>query len=95
VHRARRRAAHKEQAGSEPGGALLLRARRGRAVRVRAAQGAVGRCLVHRTPPPRPPPRTKWTRRVPRPVLNGRSGAARGLRTNLPSSVISTRTTET
>jgi hypothetical protein len=43
VHRARRRAAHKEQAGSEPGGALLLRARRGRAVRVRAAQGAVGR----------------------------------------------------
>jgi hypothetical protein len=39
--------------------------------------GAFGRraCLRDSTPPPLPPPRTKWTRRVPHPVLIGHAAS--------------------
>ena len=43
----------------------------------RPCRVALGRqeVLLHQRPPPPPPPRTKWTRRVPHPVLIGHAAS--------------------
>jgi hypothetical protein len=52
-----------------PAGDAALSAQARRAARQRAADPGLVVTLFDKVPPP--PPRTKWTRRVPHPVLNG------------------------
>ena len=55
-------------AGCAPGVALALRLEGGGVLRVDGATGPP-------PPPPPPPSRTKWTRRVPHPVLIGHAAS--------------------
>ena len=53
---------------------LLERQEAHAAAQVAALAAKLERAALRRVPPP-PPPRTKWTRRVPYPVLSGHAAS--------------------